>query len=331
MRKRGRRGVVLALALVGVGAACAPADLFRVAERGIGGTGMSSEDRGIGGTGIYGTVTAFGSVIVNGLTVAYDAGTPTTLDRAPATAAALAVGQVVAIEADDRGGRLSARSIAVESAVVGPVAAVAAAGDRLTVLGQSVRVALPPATPLRAGDWVAVSGLRTAQDEIVASRVEPRAPGGTAVVTGAVTAATASGFRIGDLAVEAPQSPAIGRTVTVSGSVTATGVRAASVIERPAAPFGGRVARVSIEGYVSRAPAADRALVSGFAVAPGRVGLTPDTRVAVEGRLDRGGLIEVDRVDAIGPGRGASDPGRDRGGAGRSDGGRGEGAGASGR
>lgn len=324
----------LVLALVLAAAACAPGDPFRIADRGIGGTGISNEDRGIGGTGVYGTVTAFGSIVVNGLTVAYDAGTPTTLDGAPSAAAALAIGQVVALEAEGRSGRLTARSIAIETAVIGPITALAPEGDRFTVLGQSVRSATPPSLPLRAGDWVAVSGLRTAQGDIVATRIDPRATGGPVSVRGTVTAATTNGFQIGALAVEAPRSPPVGAQALVSGTPTPSGMLAITVVEPAAVPFGGRVARVSIEGYIGRAPAAGRAIVSGVSVAIGRdvrgsAALATDARVTVEGRLDRSGLIEVDRVDTTGAGRSTPDAGRDRGG--RSDGGRGEGAGASGR
>ena len=63
---------------------------------GIGGTGRSGDDEsGIGGTGIFGTVTAFGSLCVNGLRVQYDQNVEVEINGARASAADLAVGQVV--------------------------------------------------------------------------------------------------------------------------------------------------------------------------------------------------------------------------------------------
>src|SRR5215472_7793969 len=48
-----------------------------VAERGLGGTGLSSDgprmaDRGVGGTGIVGILTGFGSTCINARQIAYD-------------------------------------------------------------------------------------------------------------------------------------------------------------------------------------------------------------------------------------------------------------------
>jgi len=79
---------------------------------GIGGTGLGGDQGGVGGTGIYGTITAFGSICVNGLRVQYDDAVPVELGGAPASADALAVGQVVFLEATPRDGDLFARRIA---------------------------------------------------------------------------------------------------------------------------------------------------------------------------------------------------------------------------
>ncbi len=158
---------------------------------GIGGTGaLPSEDGrgGIGGTGLHpgagpvgilGTVTGFGSVCLNGLEVEYEAEVPTFAQGAPTSTMALAVGQVLAIEADWLPAGLSARRIHVRYAVQGPVTARSASDGRIEVAGQVVRVT--PETrlggvnaieALKPGRHVRVSGLRDERSEIIASRID---------------------------------------------------------------------------------------------------------------------------------------------------------------
>ena len=159
------------------GAAC-------VDPGGIGGTGIS--DGGIGGTGVraetelgvFGVITGFASICVNGIELHYDAATPVSLNGAPAQAGALAVGQVVMVQAVASSTWARAGAIHIVDAAVG-VAAVRAEG--LTVDGQRVRI--EPATVMGAGlapDQLAgrtlrVSGLRAADGTIVATRID-RAP-----------------------------------------------------------------------------------------------------------------------------------------------------------
>ncbi len=251
-------GALLALAL----SACAagPHGLARAGggeDDGIGGTGRGGggDDDGIGGTGIYGTVTGFGSVWVNGVRVSYDADVPVTRNGAPASAADLRVGQVAWIEADPRDGRLVARSIAVESTLVGRVTARAAAAGTLEVDGRRVALARGaivlegPASldPIAVGDRVEVWGLRGASGGVVASRIDAAGPDATAPraalrlvdrvlasrverlsVEGYLTGSPRTGFRVGGLPLDAPDLPEAARgpgdRVWLSGRVGAPGV-----------------------------------------------------------------------------------------------------------
>ncbi len=199
-------------------------------EGGIGGTGKTASEGGIGGTGIVGTITGFASICVNGLEIHYDGVTPMMLNGIPGDIGQLAVGQVVAVEAASSAGGLVARSIAVFYAVAGPLSRADAATGRYTVLGQEVLLApqaivaaesgAPLATvALKAGDWVKVSGLRLANGEVLATRLDrsralvegsvgrdPALPFGDRVrrlvLEGHVTQQPAAGeLRLGNLAV----------------------------------------------------------------------------------------------------------------------------------
>jgi len=304
-------------------AACSPVDLSRfsdavrrVADRGIAGPGISDDNRGIGGTGIVGTITGFGSLLINGLTVDFDQETVITNDGVLAAEEALKIGQVVAIEATTRGGKLQARSIAIANAVSGPITAVVASGNQIEVLGQTVSLEpnslkTPAPVSLRAGHWITVSGLRNAQGTIVASRVSPRVVGGRISVRGPVAARTTTGFTIGRLSVVAPaatRSVTPGRTILAVGALTSAGLRAARVEVAPSVPFDGQVSRMFIEGYVGRREG-QKVNISGIQVSVsdgtavlGKVDnqLTENDRVTIDAVLDNGEVI-AETVDASNP------------------------------
>ena len=92
----------------------------------------------------------------------------------------------------------SARTIAVTSEVVGPIEKTAK--KELTVLGQRVSTSGLKTGGLKAGDIVAVSGLRRNDGVIAASLIE-RSPGAPSRVAGPLAAATGGGLKIGGLAV----------------------------------------------------------------------------------------------------------------------------------
>jgi hypothetical protein len=263
--KATQRLVCLVLALWGASLPLAGAP---ASDRGIGGTGGPAagpvlSDRGIGGTGIVGVITGFGSVIVNGIEVAYAPTTPVTVDGVSDTTATLHLGQLAAMVArDDHGWRAS--TIAVRHEVSGPVTLVSDDGGPIgpivTVAGQ--RVAIDPGTAglrtVRPGEWIAVSGLRRPDGVIAASRIDLGMPG-TVLVRGPVMP-NAGGWQIGDLPVRPPQGTQvaageniIARGTIVSGTLSVTTASPDVLHSDPGAYFGSHVRRLVIEAYVSGA------------------------------------------------------------------------------
>jgi hypothetical protein len=230
-----------------------------VADRGIGGTGAPTQlaDRGIGGTGIIGTITGFASICVDGLEVAYGPATPVSGEAGSSSPEALRVGQVVVVDAVDAGGGLHARRIALRYEVSGPVTRAKGAG-RLDVAGQDVLFA--PDTPGTAlavgGAWVAVSGFRTPQGAIFATRFDPRMPG-TVIVHGQMQTG-ANGAAIGSLRL-APglaSLPPPGTVAVISGryaggTLLVDRVRPDLLATNPAAYFGPDLQHLVVEGYVT--------------------------------------------------------------------------------
>jgi hypothetical protein len=129
----------------------------------------------------------FGSICVNGIEVHYDATTPVALNGDLSSASALGIGQVVSVLAVGAGTQARAHWIDVVDAAVGPITAVENAGAILQVNKERVRI--EPSTVLgpglerarlasaQVGDLLRVSGLRSADGTIAATRVEAAAPG----------------------------------------------------------------------------------------------------------------------------------------------------------
>jgi hypothetical protein len=278
-----RRAVCLLFAVLGC---WLPSIGVPAADRGIGGTGAPPatgpqiSDRGIGGTGIVGVITGFGSVLVDGLEVAYAPATPVTVDGAPEPGAELRVGQLVTIVASEENG-LHAVSIDVRHQVSGPVTSISADGRTFVVAGQSVAIEdkTEGLSTVHPGDWVAVSGLLAPDGEISASRIDQSTPG-TILVRGTVEPG-AAGWRIGDLGVQPPNGASIapGTSVTVhgtlvNGTLSDTKAEPDVLTSDPVAFFGGHVGRMVIESYVSGAGGRVR-LGRGLFAAPGRGIIVP--------------------------------------------------------
>ena len=242
----------------GLGGTGAPA--IRQADRGLGGTGgpeSQAADRGIGGTGIVGIVTGFASVCVAGLEVALDPRVPVDIDGVAAGLEGLRAGQIVAIAAETRAGLPVAVRISVRHEVSGPVEAVLSAEPGLIqVAGQRVQVprsALGGGT-IRTGDWVSVSGLRGPDGDVIASRLDPRAPG-KVLVRGPLF--ILDGERaIGGLPVRTRRDPGdIAGTYVVSSGDYATGAMTAETIlpdlvaGNPAAFFGPGTGQLVLQGH----------------------------------------------------------------------------------
>jgi len=275
---------------------CAAGGQPRPDEGGIGGTGLRpvapgpvapDDDSGIGGTGIsargdtgvIGTVTGFASICVGGTEIHYGADTPIQVDGRAATAAQLAVGDVVEVVASGGGSELQAQQITVRHVLSGPVTGVDTQRQTIEVMGQTVQLspvtraveggqetvalaaAFPPTTPVQ------VSGMRRGDDVVVASRVSRVEAGDLAQVVGPVTKVEPDGVWISGTAVriDGQEGVAIGDEVRVAGRWDGNAIVAGTVEAIPRVPFNGRVARVDIEGY-AHPITADQIRVGHFAV-----------------------------------------------------------------
>lgn len=270
-----RRG----LGLFGL-AMCSP---FGIAEAG-------PKDQGIGGTGelaaYFGAVTGFGSVVVNGVHIDFDAATKVTIDGRRARAAEIRVGAVVKIIALGTGRRPRARRIELAHEVVGPVESIGWFDGRVMVLGQ--RVEWPEGAPRPSlGETVAVSGLRRPDGVIVASLVQS-ANGAPSQVTGVVRrgpdgVATIHGLRLA----AAPAD--IGEAVVVEGKLENGLFVAARISPAPAALRRSGAALVCVQAYAAR---------SGDDLVLGESGLrlhgggeAPAGPQVYQGRLGEGGYL----------------------------------------
>jgi hypothetical protein len=231
------------------------------AERGLGGTGVSAGDlqtaeRGLGGTGIVGVITGFASICINDVEIAYDPETPAFVEGRRVTMDQLRVGQVVAIDSIGRE-ELHARKVSIIYQASGQIGALTGSAE-YGVSGQRIRLAesakLPMDAPLRPGDWVNVSGFRSPDGVISATRIDRRDPG-PVTVRGRLTGVPGN-YHIGDLTVRPPPGAMVasGQWVIAEGSYD-NGVLAITVIgpdlvaSDPTALFGPNTTRFLIEGY----------------------------------------------------------------------------------
>ncbi|SMF18432.1 hypothetical protein SAMN02982917_0731 [Azospirillum oryzae] len=296
-RKPLARTLLLTLLLA---AGCGPTRDDGLADRGIGGTGVSVADRGIGGTGIVGTVTAFGSVWVNGLRVDLPPTTAVRIEGRPGQPGDVRIGQTVAMTAVPGGPTgLTARTLDVRFAVAGPVERAAAGGA--LVLGQRIDLAeAEGTTALTAGRWVAVSGLRRPDGVIDATRVDPWDPARGWVLRGRLDAVTPKTLTVAGLTLYRGRGldgalPEVGGMVRVTGAAAgkADGSAALTVEPDPFNPFGTTVGALSVETYVDG---------SGQTVAPGgpRIeranGSAAPARVVIDSLVTSGGGTDGGRA-----------------------------------
>lgn len=297
----------------------------QVAQRpGIGGTGQVA-DNGLGGTGIVGVVTGFGSICVNGLKVEYEADTPVQRDGQPVPPSALAVGQVVALQAAGPRGQLQAQRIVVLDATVGPLETVDAASGRFSVMGQPA-TALDPAAlrGLQPGQWVRVSGQRLADGEIRATRVQPAEPG-PARVSGPLARRADGGWQVAGTPLAAgapvPAEAAPGQEAAVTGEWVGGRLQARRVSLQPTRAAIGPVRSVVLQGYVHQV--SGQQLTLGFeTLTLSRVmqviggtldALRTGQPVLVRGRLDEQQRLVVEQLEFRREGRGGSHSGREAG------------------
>jgi Domain of unknown function (DUF5666) len=307
-RTLSRHTNIALIALMAVGAA-----LVFYAMRGpggVGGTGVTDGPGGVGGTGIFGRIDGFGSIWVNGHEIYYDDDLALTYRGDAVGTENFALGQVVAIVADKTNGDWRARAARIVEEVIGPIE-VTADGASVAVLKQKILFteetiyanrALETITP---GSMIAVSGFRTPEGAILATRVDPVSPKAGLFVRGPVANLNGSSFSIYDLNVHYEGlSLSEGGIVAVSGAIvdaqfTAQKVRKDSAFEGYSIDdisYRG-VADVSSQGANLRvgeffADAFSSAATAGDERAP--------TLVVLEGRLDQSSVtVDIDDVQLI--------------------------------
>ena len=280
-----------------------------VGRPGLGGTGI--DNGGIGGTGIVGVITGFASICVNGVEVHFGTDTPVTDNGQPASARQLAVGQVVAVRAAGAGAEVSARTIALIHAAVGPIGALNFTSGEFQILGQQARTPDPAElADMKPGDWVRVSGQRLANGEIAVSRLEPMAPQAQAQVNGFVRQADADSFTVGGTPVHfdkqtPPPGLAPGQEVTASGVWDGRALQVQQAQVEPTRMGLGAVDAVVLEGFVHAV--GERQLSLGFGpltlgpqatiVGGSLEQLVINQRVQVTGRVGADQRITVDRLE----------------------------------
>jgi uncharacterized protein DUF5666 len=307
-RTLSRHTNIALIALMAVGAA-----LVFYAMRGpggVGGTGVTDSPGGVGGTGIFGRIDEFGSIWVNGHEIHYDDDLPLTYRGDGVDTEKFALGQIVAIVADKTNDDWRARAARIVEEVIGPIE-VSADGGSVTVLEQKilfteetiysngVRETVTP------GSMITVSGFRTPEGAILATRVEPVSPRAGLFVRGPVANLSGSSFSIYGLNVHYEGlSLSEGGIVAVSGALidaqfTAQEVRKDSAFE------GYNIDDISYQGVVVVSSQGSNMRVGEFftdelssaaAVGDGRA----PTLAILEGRLDQNGVtVDIDGAQPV--------------------------------
>ncbi len=263
-----------------------------VADQGIGGTGLSDEDgiggtgiiantSGIGGTGekrpdsttrIIGTITDFGSICVNGQEIHYDHKTPIKQNGKTISLSQLAIGQVVSLEAEKQNNQLQAKQIQIVNAVSGPIEKIMLPKKQLIVLGQTVQLtsrtqhglSIKNGLGLKIGDFVQISGLRLANDKIVAQWLDKTQETGSVQLNGPAREVKADSFKIGELLITTQQAVLInnGEKVSVSGewknnTLIANQITVDRLIEQQP---------ILIEGFININRDSNQIRVAGYAI-----------------------------------------------------------------
>lgn len=275
-----------------------------------------------------GAVTGFGSVFVNG--VRFETSSATfTINGRPGTQADLRVGHVVTVHGHrDAAGHSTADRIDFDDLVKGPVDTIDTASGTLVVMGQTVLTDadtsfddnIPGASldGLNAGDIVEVSGMRRADGDIQATRIEAKPAGAVFEVTGIASAVDTAAHKLSVNALVVDYSaatvrdfpsgqPANGDLVEAKGhSVNASGELVASSIERKRDADGASAGmQVEIEGLITRFVSAADFDVAGKPVATNSstrfengsaADLALNAKVEAEGQIDANGVLVATKV-----------------------------------
>ncbi len=300
------------------------------------GGGSGNSTAGIDRTGSpviasYGTVTAFGSVVVNG--VHYDTSQATfVIDGDLGTQADLGIGDVVLVNGTLDSGSTTgvATTVRFDNNVEGPVTAIDTVANTFVALGQLVRVSadtsfddgIQPAAlaGLVVGDVVEVSGLVQSDDSINATRIERRPTGGGAFqIIGAVagTQVALRTFFLGAVFVNysvavvsgvAGGVVANGQRVRVKGTFGANGVLVASRVDYLGSnTLGGASGeRREVEGVITRFTSATDFSIGSLSVTTTAqtaydggtaADLGLNVKVEVEGTLNGSGRLVATNIE----------------------------------
>ena len=275
-----------------------------------------------------GAVTGFGSVFVNG--VRFETSSATfTINGKPGTQADLRVGHVVTVHGHrDGAGHSTADRIDFDDLVKGPIDSVDAAAGTLVVMGQTVltdadtsfddNISGASLAGLNPGDIVEVSGMRRADGDIQATRIEAKPAGTVFEVTGIASAVDTAAHKLNVNALVVDYSaatvrdfpsgqPANGDLVEAKGSsVNAAGELVASSIERKRdADDAGAGMQVEIEGLITRFVSATDFDVAGKPVTTNSstrfengsaADLALNAKVEAEGQIDANGVLVATKV-----------------------------------
>ncbi|MGF1547151.1 MAG: DUF5666 domain-containing protein [Thiotrichales bacterium] len=288
---------------------------------GIGGTGLGvpGAGGGIGGTGreadslgVVGMITGFGSVCVSGVKVEFDAATRVEINRVAGDLAQLALGQVVAIEADTATARPVARTVQVIHELEGPITASAVAAGMIQVMRQPIRVdaetylgGVEALNGLTSGRFVRVSGFRDASGEVVATRIDVADVASDASVIGPLRKDVASaGVTVAGLTVEfGGESAREEGDVLVRGRWDGQRLVDATRHDYPVRLLVERVRRVVVEGFVLSPPGVGSVRIGGIelddelATAASAETLRLGARVVLSGHVDGDRRIVPARIE----------------------------------
>ncbi|MEL0214792.1 MAG: hypothetical protein VW948_03320, partial [Burkholderiaceae bacterium] len=139
-------------------------------DGGIGGTGI---DGGIGGTGIIGTITAFGSIVINGVHVEFDPNQEVQTFNYKETGRDLKIGQTVVVEFETIQNELIAKTIIKQPALLGTITGFNS--DKTAVLVEDITIEILNKTldnnQLEIGETIQASGYWS-DGKLMASLVE---------------------------------------------------------------------------------------------------------------------------------------------------------------
>ena len=247
---------------------------------GIGGTGLTDWSGGIGGTGVFGTITGFGSLIINGLHIAFEPDQSVESMSGGITGQDLHIGQVVAIQANNVGSGLVAQRIILQTALVGQVEAIDRDQSEMVIAGERI-VILPNVSNIgfsleqvEIGDTLAISGTRTSEKLYAsyATRALENSliKGQAAMASGVITKINNTQFTLDNsliinLSADVADEWTIGDFVTVELDITSPQLKNKNKVQKPsklvkkwyADQFGGQLQRLSNEHITAGTEAVD--------------------------------------------------------------------------